>query len=431
MTILTFPHVLKIKAAVFTLADQIIHSGTTFLTGVFVGRMLSVGDFGEFSLGLTLVVFSLTLQDNLLATPYTYHFHNSKPDSHAAMRAGGLIQSQLLAVLCSVLLLSITGINVFLFHQPHLSVFMTLGLILPFLFGREYLRRLFFTEFRMSQALIMDTGVSLLQFGLLFFAWFSDVLRPDTAFLAMAASAGLVLLSCLWFFRKEFDFAGADIKTDTLRNIHFGRWLILGSFCHLGSLYAYPWCIFWLYGREEVGAFSACLTLINLLNPLILGFNNYFRPKLIQTHAEQGGEAMHSLIQRACLSFLPLAGLIVLFLAFAGGDLVRLVYGEGFSGLGPIVAVLALSLFSVLLSMPLQLGILALNKPQINPAFHAVTLTFTILAGFPLIVLYGKIGAAAGYSISTILGLIALGWLYHREIRRLREKGAETKPSAT
>ena len=48
----------KLRIAAVTLFDQVVYSGTTFLTGILVGRLLSVGDFGEFSLGLTLMVFS-------------------------------------------------------------------------------------------------------------------------------------------------------------------------------------------------------------------------------------------------------------------------------------------------------------------------------------------------------------------------------------
>lgn len=413
----------KMKTAFLTLSDQVVHSGTTFLTGVLVGRLLSVGEFGQFSLGLTLMVFSMVLQDNCLATPYTYRFHHSGADKHAIMRAGALIQSFMLSIFCSVLLLI-----AYLFmpkgeEASLYKILLTLAFAMPFLFIRETSRRLYFTEFRILETLKMDILVSTLQVSLIVGIWWFDLIGTASVF-AMIALASLA--GSFWAVARnwrEYDFRNADVKGDTMENIRFGRWLMIGSFCHLGSMYAFPWLLYAIAGDETAGSFAACYTLINLLNPLILGFNNFFRPKIMQTYAHHGWEAMHALVMKLVKLFFPVAVFIVLFFAVGGGLLVRLVYGAAFSDLGLIMGIVGVSVFSVILNAPLQLGILALNRPQINPKFHAVAFASTVCIGIPLMLNYGMTGAAIGYSLSVSAGFAALIYFYVREIRHMRQAG--------
>ncbi len=402
-----------------TIADQVVCSGSSFLTGVIIGRTLSVGDFGSFSLGMTLLIFSLILQDTLLATPYTYHFHKTKENEHPRLRAGAIIQSFLLSALCAGLLIAASFAASVTAHAQDLGAILNaLGLSLPLLFLRECFRRQFFTEFKMKEALVLDICINTLQFLLLFFLWYFDALTPASVFGIMAAATALGSAVTWIFIKKLYDFTNLDVATDTRENIRYGRWLLAGSFCHLGSLYTYPWLIYLIHGKTEAGAFAACYSLINLLNPLVLGFNNYFRPKIIQTRIERGALAMDQLVRRACVAFIPVTAIVILFLSIAGGFLVNLVYGEQFPDLGPVIAIVGISLASTFIGSPLQLGVLALNKPQINPMFHASALAITLCVGVPLVFLYGNIGAAIGYALASNCGLITLAILYKREVRK-------------
>lgn len=420
----------KMRLAVITLGDQVVHSGTTFLTGILVGRLLSVGEFGSFSLGLTLLVFSMVMQDNFLATPYTYRFHNAKTDGYAALRAGALIQSLMLSFVCAILL----GI-VYLFwpkdgHEDLVRILCVLSLSMPFLFLRETSRRIYFTEFRVLEALQMDVIVSTVQITSIMFICYIGIISTASVFAMIAGAAFIGSVWAILRYRHEYDFKAAEIKRDTIENIVFGRWLVLGSICHLGSLYLFPWILYGVAGDEKAGAFAACYTLINLLNPLVLGFNNFFRPKLMQTYAQNGLDAMHALILHLMryLAVPAIGG--VLFMVLFGGWLVRFIYGPDFEGLGLIMAITGISIFSVVLNAPFQLGILALNKPQLNPRFHAVSFASTLFIGIPLIFNYGVLGAAAGFSLSVSVGFITLIYLYLNEIKKMRRQD-ENKAAAS
>lgn len=416
---------LKKKKGLFALADQMVHSGTTFLTGILVGRLLSVGEFGEFSLGLTLVVFSMVLQDSCLATPYTYRFHNIKNEDIKGLRAGALIQSFLFAVSCTVFLYLL---YVFLPKGQAGgldSIIFTLALSMPFLFIRETSRRIYFTEFKIIEAFIMDTIVSVLQISLIVAIWYFEVITTSNVFGVIALSS---FVGSLWAFlqhRNTFSFSKAEIKIDFIENVRFGRWLLMGSFFHLGSLYIFPWVIYALIGDERAGIFAACYTLVNLINPFILGFNNFYRPKIMSIYAKDGLEKMHSEIMKLIRVFLPISLAISAFLAIAGGHLVYFIYGEKFVNLGGIMAVVGISVIPVILNAPLQLGILALNKPQINPKFHSTAFASTMCLGIPLVIYFDTLGAAIGFSLSVTTGFIALVYFYVREInvqRKLPDK---------
>ncbi len=413
----------RLRSAAIVLADQAVCSGATFLTGVLVGRALSIGAFGEFSLGMSLSVFSLVLQDTLLATPYTFHVHNSPAERLPVLRAGALVQSLLLSLVGTVLLIAASLLVFPDAGKGDLPLILrALGLSLPFLFLRECLRRQLFAEFSMGSALKLDTVVTAIQFALLGAFWFIGIFTPAAVFAVMATAAGAGSAMTLFIQRSRYDFRAIDVHNDTRENILYGRWLLVGSICHLGSLYAYPWLVYLAHGKAAAGAFAACYSLVNLLNPLILGFNNYFRPKIMKTRADEGIAAMDSLVRRACL-FLGLASvLLILFMFAAGGWLVRIVYGAEFSGLGTVIGIVSISTLPVFVGAPLQLGTLALNKPQINPKFHAASLAVTIIIGTPLVLFLGEIGAAAGYALAAATGCAVLARLYRKEVRTIQDR---------
>lgn len=403
--------------AVFTLSDQAIHSGTNFLTGVLIGRFLSVGDLGLFSLGMTVVTFSLIFQDTLLATPYTYHFHHASEETRPRLTAGAMVQSALLAVLLAFVFLCL-GAGVLVAGESRLApVFMALAGAMPFLFVREFFRRLFFTSFEMRSAVLLDAGVSIVQFFLLFAFLSAGVLSPTTAWTALAGAAGIAALACFVLLRRRFDFHSLDIVADTRENLRYGRWLLLGSLCHILSLYAYPWFLYLRQGETGAGSFAACMSIVNLLNPLIIGFTNFFRPKLIQVQAAHGVAAMHRMITLSAGALLVPVLVLVGGMAAGGEQLVRFVYGSGFSGLGTAVFLVSLSLIPTFLNAPVQLGALALNKPWVNPVFHAAGLATTLLAGFPLVSRFGLEGATGGYALTTLAGGMVLWALYLRAVR--------------
>jgi O-antigen/teichoic acid export membrane protein len=270
------------------------------------------------------------------------------------------------------------------------------------------------------EALIMDTVISALQILLIVIFWHFNVISAANVFIAMAAASFTGGLGAFLIHRKDFEFALSDIKKDTLENIRFGKWLMAGSFFHLGSLYLFPWIIYSIAGETKAGAFAACYTLVNLINPFILGFNNYFRPHVMQTYSREGLEAMHTLIMRVTIYFIPVALVISGFLALFGGWLVEFVYGEEFANLGPVIAIVGISVIPVILNAPIQLATLAINRPQINPKFHSAAFVSTLFIGVPLVVYFETTGAAIGYSTSVTVGFLALVYFYKKELTKLR-----------
>lgn len=410
-----------------TLGDQAVHSGTNFLTGVVIGRMLSVGDLGVFSLGMTVVVFSLIFQDTLLATPYTYHFHNKAVHHRPRLTAGALIQSVFLAALFSLFFLLASGGALVAGEAALEGVFLALAGAMPLMFLREFFRRLFFTEFRMFSAALLDGGVSVLQFALLFAMLWGGLLTPATAYMAIGIAAGIGAVVCFAFQRDLFDFRNLDIMEDTRENLRYGRWLLAGSICHIGSLYAFPWFLYLSAGEKGTGAFAACMSIVNLLNPLIIGFTNFFRPRIIKTYADQGLAAMNRMIWHSCAFLLAPVLVLIVVLFFLGEDLVALVYGGQFTGLGTAISLVSLSLVPTFLNAPVQLGALAINRPWFNPIFHAAGFTVTVLAGYPLAVRFGVEGAAGGYVLTTLAGTAMLSALYLRCVRRMERAGEQQK----
>src|SRR5205085_1674520 len=85
------------SAHALALADQLVASGTSFLTTIAVARWTNPGQLGVFVIGMTIMVAALAIQDALVIKPYG--IQRFQPDRSPTEHAGNsLMLSGLLAI---------------------------------------------------------------------------------------------------------------------------------------------------------------------------------------------------------------------------------------------------------------------------------------------------------------------------------------------
>jgi O-antigen/teichoic acid export membrane protein len=100
------------------------------------------------------------------------------------------------------------------------------------------------------------------------------------------------------------------------------------------------------------------------------------------------------------------AGIAFIFLAVVGGPLVRLIFGDQYSGLGSVVATLCLGMFARILVVPIDAALVTLRRGRAMFAATFVQLLVILGSGFPLIRWLGLDGV--GYAMALSFGAAAL-----------------------
>ena len=136
---------------VLSLIDQVVVSGTRFVTTVMVGRFGSDSELGIYSLAFSLVILVLSFQEALISTPYTIFVTHLDKLSQKAYSTNTLIQALCLSFLATILLLIGCAVTFLISEASSLIWLLTItAVLLPLMLIREFARRFAFAHLKLS-----------------------------------------------------------------------------------------------------------------------------------------------------------------------------------------------------------------------------------------------------------------------------------------
>jgi len=186
------------------LADQAIVSGASFLTTILIARWTFPSELGLYSIGISLLISSLAIQESLISLPYT--IQQGQPIGTRAEHAGsalalcGLMSALGIVVLASTAL-GLTAGNI----DPKLvAMIWVLAAVAPFALVREFGRQFAFAHLRTGQALILDAAVATIQLaGLCWIGWTG---RMSGAAACAVLGVGCALVDIVWLYVAQRNF---------------------------------------------------------------------------------------------------------------------------------------------------------------------------------------------------------------------------------
>jgi O-antigen/teichoic acid export membrane protein len=373
---------------------------------VLVGRYAGPEELGVYSIGFSILVLIVCLQDSLVMAPYTVFSQRLEGEEQAEYAGSALLQHRMLA-LVALIGLGLGGGILWLISGPSrvVQVLLVLSLATPLILMREFRRRHAFAHLQMGAAVWVDGTVMLLQLGALgtlaFLGGMSAVSAHGTVGVACAISGvfGLLLIRQSMTIRRER--ALGDLR----RSWAFGRWIVCGQMIGVVHGFVLYWLLGLMLGTTATGVFAACMTVVTLSNPIILGMSNVLGPQLARAFATGGKEEVRRVAGRNTLILGSLmAGFVALVVLF-GNDAMRLFYGSEYSGNGLTISFLALGVLATALGIPTDHGLRALERPDLAFRASLVGLVVTLIAASILAVWWGMPGAACGAMVGSIAGV--------------------------
>lgn len=396
------PRLRQVHQVGFSMADQALSVGGTFLVNLVLARTQSKEQYGMFALSYSLLVFLLGLQNAAILEPFTVfgsgRYRSRLAEYFQLMFWSNTALGLLLTALLLVLVLAFRGL------APQLlpSGIIGLGLTITLLLSGTLIRRVFYLQERADLAAAASTIFFLTVMAGLWLTAKSHVLNSSSVFLVLAAgwmTAGLSLVGNLSFGKsgKTFLECQPDYWPEHWK---YARWVLLTAFIFQLTTQGYYWLVAGLLSVRDVAELKAVALLVAPADQIFIALNYLVLPLLCSHYAARRMERLLSAwrwyaiaITAATLSFF-----LVLFIF--GKLITHVLYGGRYDDAAPLLTWMLLVPVVMGIGHTMNAALKAAESPRLVFWAYAVSAGVTFIAGVPLVVRLGLRGAVYGMLLS-------------------------------
>jgi O-antigen/teichoic acid export membrane protein/tRNA A-37 threonylcarbamoyl transferase component Bud32 len=395
------------RTHVLALADQAVVSAASFLTTVVIARWTIPNELGLYSIGISLLVSSVSIQESMISLPYTIQQHRA-PGTPAEHAGSSLTHSTLLSAL-GVVILVVTALALSASNaEPQLrAMTWTLAGVLPFAFLREFARKFSLAHLHTGEVLILDSAVAAIQLAGLGWIGWTGRMSSATACVALgvACASGAIVWLCL--SRGKFSIRRDHVLKTARQSWGLGKWLFAGQITVSVQGYMAYWLLALLVGAAATGVFAACMSIVSFGNPLITGLSNIMTPRAVLALKDGGGVLLRRQIIRDALLLGAAMTLFCMVALFVGDDVMRLLYhGREYEGQGHTVTVLAIALLASAVGTPASNALAGMERPRAIVWAGSVGVVLTAVLVWFLIIEWGLVGAAYGFLLGNVAAAV-------------------------
>jgi len=410
--IVSFRDLPGLRNGIWGLADQALISVTNLVTMVLLARVLGPEGFGAFALAYTGLLFANSLQGALVVQPHNVLGASRDGDSYVRYTTSTAI-GQLAFLGGAALLTLVAAITVHWLGRDAVLLFALVPAIIAWQL-QEFIRRVLYTEERLSAAFINDLVSYGGQAVAIVTLWRFERLTGPMALLVLAATSALASAGGIWQVRGSL---GRAFDVGELRqNWHHGKWLAGGQIGYWLSTQAYTFLAAAMLGATAAGALKASQILMGPLTVLLASIGSVAPTRLTRVFNQHGHAGLREQVRTMYLVMIPLTGSYCLIVTLAAEPLLRLLYGAQYDGYANVTRLIAayylVSSGALIVSAALRVN--GLTRP-IFVAYTGASVT-SLLVGWLIISVAGVEGAVLGMIVSAVI-LNVVVWRAFRDSR--------------
>lgn len=400
--------------------------GLWFLGLLLLIRSLEPRDFGTYSLCVAVVKIVTSVWGDALdfaaLRQVPLLLSTDRPQAFALLRTvfwGRGVLGVIIFAIAGVLASPLAG--VFFHVPPHASLFLLVGMgILGDLLLRS-LTGYFQAAEEFSRYLLLDGILQVGRFLAVLIMIATHTLTVQSALSVFAGFPFLVFLVGLLLLPKEWSWWPLPRRHDVVAIFHYSKWLVVSFIA--AALYERVDVLLLGHFRtmEEVGVYSAALTLATLPDFIVGCLTTVLHPRIVHLYAAGQFAAFN---RRYWSWALPIAGLVAVVALLFGDFLIRALLTARYVAAIPVFQVLVLGTLFWGAVTPVSSSLLALVVPQRIVLVTASALVLMSLLGSVLIPIFGFMGAAVlVVSVKVVIGV----WLVILARRLLSQPLATTQ----
>ncbi|MGI9518960.1 MAG: lipopolysaccharide biosynthesis protein, partial [Pirellulaceae bacterium] len=319
------------------------------------------------------------VQESLITTPYTF-FVSQLEKARQKSFAGSTLTSAV------VYMTTVTGLLAFVVmilwlagsRGGFVTILLALVLILPVSLLREFCRRWLFAHLRVPMATLLDAVYAITILGGL---WLLTTLDQVTAFYALLVSGLGSLLAVLLAkrFQSDFSLEANVLRSDVNKNLGFGRWTAGASLLSATLMYFAHWYLVATQGEASAGLYAACLTLVFLANPFLLGLSSILAPRAAREFSRHGKPGVRRVVVQYTVVVILVLTAFAGVMGVAGDWLLGFVFEDHYRGNQFTINVLVAAMIGIGINFMLACGLYALVQPRQDLYAAVIGLSLTVL----------------------------------------------------
>lgn len=408
------------KLKFYGLADQVVLSGSNFLTMLLIGRTLAPSQFGVFTLALTTLLVANTAQAALVVQPHSVIGSARDGESFRNYTASTvLLQVGLLTALTPLLILVSLVAPVSGLSGP--TLIPAVGALWAWQL-QELARRVQYAAGQTRAAFINDSlayGLQPLAIALLAV---TGALTAQTALVAIGATSAFAVVVVVGTAKFA---GGVPHLTEVGANLRFGSWLLAGQVAYVIGTQSYMYLAASMGTPAAAAQLRVALLLLGPLNILLFYLGTSIPPALSRQRHNEG-------VRRGLLA--SYVSVIPLYVSYLGAVVLLapvflgLLFGDQYKAAGGAVLWLGGYYLLALHIQIITVGFQVAREPRaIFLAYIPAALT-TVAFGRSLVDLDPIAGPAAGMALSAAIVLAVLVLLARFSEKRRADLSATGSP---
>jgi glycosyltransferase involved in cell wall biosynthesis/O-antigen/teichoic acid export membrane protein len=426
----------KVGKGSLALLSQALISGSNFAISIFLARWLAPGQYGSYTLVISIFFFLSGFHNALLLEPMCVlgpaSYRHDLP-----VYLGKLVRLHFAIVLILMTVLAIAASAAHLLSNVN-GLSAALGgasLAIPWILFFWFLRQAAYLDLRSDLAARGALIYAIVVVFMLLFLRFSGSLTPFSAFLTQAVASIIAGIFLMAWIRPQFDSAhdAARMVTIWAQHWQYGRWIVVTTLVYWLSGQAFYFIAAALLKIEDVGTVSALQNFVAPLSQFVTACSLLLLPWASARLARNDGPSFQRAINRISLMFIA-AGLAYFVCMVAFGRWLTLFFYHGkYAESSTLIPVLALSTALIAAAQGPAIGLRAMQAPSRIFVGYCVAAAFSLLAGFALTHFWGLAGNVLGMAGSSLCFFITVTCCYRSKLKQpgLRDRSQQTQFDAT
>ncbi|MCU0436408.1 MAG: hypothetical protein MUC49_00735 [Raineya sp.] len=372
------------------ITDQIVFSGTTFLTTLVIARNLDKTSFGVFSGVVLGLYFIISMVSGLVIQPFQVSDQKNKETYKSFTFWLEIVCIAFLSIILYVILISTKqsfNISLWLF-----GVGFTLN---------DYARKILLSLNKLKETLYLDILVSLIQILSTCWLVWDNHLSVENIYIYQSCSYVLSIL-ILIIYVKPYNFNDKDWKGYWFHHLKEGKWLVMSSLVQWGASNLFVVASGVYIGVQALGALRLVQSLFGLLNMLLQVFENYIIPQTSYHLSKSTTHAISYLAHSNKQAFYWF-GLILLLFTLFSEYIIVMAGGSQYEEYAFLINGMVILYVLIFINQPIRIAIRVLILNQYFFYGYLISFAFTIISFDFMLSNWGLMGVLSGLICSQII----------------------------
>jgi len=413
------------KHTIIIVLDQLVVSGSNFLTGFLLARYLGAEGYGQYVLAYGFLLFVSGLQVAIVISPMMVTGPRFKIEERKNYFRS-LFTLQMLFNFFAGGAIYLLGIKVGEFYPEWniASIAMPLAVATICFLTQDFFRRYFISSDQSGVAFINDTlfhGFRVI--SLLYVGHYAE-LDVDIAFKILTLSSAIPFIVG---FVSIYSSKGYTRKVRNYRDIiveqwNLGKWLIANNLSYWGSSQLIVYMVAALVSVASVGALNAALNIVGVTNILYMALENIVPIRATRIYMADGVVGLNQYLLKVAVVGGGITCTIGLIACVWAENWMSLLYNNKFSGYEWIIYGWALYYFFGFFHRPLSIGLRVLHDTKGIFISNLLSPLLAISCGYWTIHNYELLGALTILCMINFIVMLGLLLRYKTSIKYLAKR---------